>query len=58
MCIDGDCSSCPIYKCRINKSIRARIWKIKDFGFQLYKNITKQICVHSKHKDCEKKMCN
>lgn len=41
MCIDGDCKHCGNYKCRMNKSFRAVIWRIKDFYNQLYKKIFK-----------------
>lgn len=29
MCIDGDCQHCGNYKCRMNKSFRAIIWRMK-----------------------------
>lgn len=31
MCIDGDCKHCGNLKCRMNKSFRAKIWRLKNF---------------------------
>ncbi len=29
MCIDGDCKHCGNFKCRMNKSFRAIVWRLK-----------------------------
>ncbi len=29
MCIDGDCKHCGNLKCRMNKSFRAIVWRLK-----------------------------